>query len=226
MVCDIDIVVSQWTTRWCFLKLFAKKFNAIFLILIIAQATNNTVCAQTVDAHNIIIWKDDRPLSLKDFKIEKNNTPRLDSNITALTRTGITYYLSTGKYPGKVQITVIATVHKAHTYMKEKVLSFTTEGREWLLHHEQKHFDISEIFARRAARDLQTLKLTKNYRNEITQFVTKKFKEADAYQRLYDKETKNGEDIPAQEQWNAVIEKQLKELESYKNKVLLRNVGN
>lgn len=185
----------------------------------------NVAWAQKADADAIIVWTEGRRLSMNDFQLVKDNTTRLDHNVTALTRTGITYYLSVNGSRGMVQITVKATVHKAHTFLKEKVLKFTPVRRAQLLGHEQKHFDISEVFARRTVKELQTLRLTKNYKDEITRFVNEKFKEAEAYQHLYDRETQHGENIDAQVKWDRVIADELKAFDPYKKKIVLRKVN-
>ncbi len=148
--------------------------------------------------------------------------------MAALTRTGITYYLTTEKVNGKpvgIRITVQATVHKEHTFIKERVLDYTPSVKHRLLQHEQRHFDISEIFARLAARKLQILKLTQNYQKEIAHFVNEKFKAAEAYHHLYDSDTQNGEDFAAQDEWDDKIAARLMELDRYKKKVVVRRLG-
>lgn len=151
----------------------------------------------------------------------------VDDKVSALTRTGITYYLTTDKVNGRpvsIRITVEATVHKQNTFIKERVLDYNASVKQRLLIHEQKHFDISEIFARQAVRDLQNLKLSANYRKEIADFVQAKFKAAETYQRLYDESTQHGEDFAAQEEWNDNIADQLEELEVYKRKVIVKKL--
>lgn len=151
----------------------------------------------------------------------------VDDEVSALTRTGITYYLTTDKVNGRpvsIRITVEATVHKQNTFIKERVLDYNASVKQRLLIHEQKHFDISEIFARRAVRELQALKLSANYRKEIADFVQAKFKAAESYQRLYDQDTQHGEDFAAQEEWNDKIADQLEALEAYKRKTVVKKL--
>ncbi len=151
----------------------------------------------------------------------------VDDNVSALTRTGITYYLTTDKVNGRpvsIRITVEATVHKQNTFIKERVLDYNASVKQRLLIHEQKHFDISEIFARQAVRELQNLKLSANYRKEIADFVQTKFKAAEFYQRLYDEDTQHGEDFAAQDEWNEKIAEQLDALEAYKRKTVVKKL--
>jgi hypothetical protein len=175
----------------------------------------------------IIFWTEGRKLQLQDFKVVSDNMDSASENVSALTRTGITYYLTTDKINGKpvsIRITIEATVHKQNTFIKERVLDYNASVKQRLLMHEQKHFDISEIFARQATRDLQALKLSSNYRKEIADFVQAKFKAAEFYQRLYDEDTQHGEDFAAQEEWDEKIADQLEALEAYRRKVVIKKL--
>lgn len=185
-----------------------------------------TTAAQTGNS-SVIFWTEGRRLQLQDFKVVNDSLNSVDDKVSALTRTGITYYLTTDKVNGRpvsIRITVEATVHKQNTFIKERVLDYNASVKQRLLIHEQKHFDISEIFARQAVRDLQNLKLSANYRKEIADFVQAKFKAAETYQRLYDESTQHGEDFAAQEEWNDNIADQLEELEAYKRKVIVKKL--
>ncbi|MGE9312394.1 DUF922 domain-containing protein [Niabella sp. CJ426] len=186
-----------------------------------------TAAAQTNNSSSVIFWTEGRMLQLQDFKVVNDSLDTVDDKVSALTRTGITYYLTTDKVNGRpvsIRITVEATVHKQNTFIKERVLDYNAAVKQRLLIHEQKHFDISEIFARQAVRDLQSLRLSANYRNEIADFVQTKFKAAEFYQRLYDEDTQHGEDFAAQDEWNEKIAEQLEELEAYKRKVIVKKL--
>ncbi len=103
-------------------------------------------------------------------------------------------------------------------------MDYSASVKQKLLMHEQKHFDISEIFARQATRDLQALKLSANYRKEIADFVQVKFKAAELYQRLYDQDTQHGEDFAAQEEWDERIAEELEALDAYKRKTVIKKL--
>lgn len=173
------------------------------------------------------MWTEKRPLTLLDFKVVSDHTKAVKPNVAALTRTGITYSLSSeknSKNTANITIMVYATVHKPNTFIKQKVLRLPLKRRQQLLNHEQIHFDISEVFARRITQSLQTLPLTRNYQKEIGEFVKGMFKQAENYQYLYDEETANGENDKGQNKWNEKIEKELRDLENYKNKRVKRKV--
>jgi hypothetical protein len=84
---------------------------------------------------------------------------------------------------------IIAVFYRAESWVK---------GRsESALIHEQGHFDISEIFARKL-------------RNEAES-------ERDAMENLYDKDTKHSIDAVRQAYWNGRIGRELKALEEFAN---------
>jgi len=210
------LIIKQYLIRVLFLHILLSL--PLFCFKAAAQAPNNS---------SIIFWTEGRRLQLQDFKVVSDSLETVDENVSALTRTGITYYLTTDKINGRpvsIRIVVEATVHKQNTFIKERVLDYSASVKQKLLMHEQKHFDISEIFARQATRDLQALKLSANYRKEIADFVQAKFKAAELYQRLYDQDTQHGEDFAAQEEWDERIAEELEALDAYKRKTVVKKL--
>lgn len=188
----------------------------------VAIISSHQSFSQAKDAEGIIIWAENRKLSLNDFIVVADSTKLLSPQTAALTRTGITYSLSAskGKKNANVQMKVYATVHTANTYIKKSRLQMQPQRVAYLLNHEQKHFDISEIYAREATRDLLQKKATKNYRKEFAHIMQMKFKQAEAWQRLYDAQTDNGRDTTQQQEWDEKIAARLKNLTRYKNKMV------
>ncbi len=136
----------------------------------------------------------------------------------AVTRTGFIYAvtpITSGVNKGKGLIRVYAQMDPAHSYMVEKVLKGSAADRAYLLNHEQKHFDISEIYARELSRFLRTQSLGRSAIERITTEVNRLFKELNAFQKKYDAETNNGRNKQKQEQWNALIAQRLNVLSPY-----------
>ena len=205
----------------------AKKLYFFILLVVAAQLLVLKGRGQATGNADIIEWRAGRKLQLKDYKVISDSSTQLALPVAALTRTGIVYYLSTDKVGSKalrVRITIQANVHRSHSFLRKRALKMPVERQQRLLNHEQKHFDISEIFAREAARELRMLKLSGKFSQEIRSFVTAKFKAAEAYQHRYDAETRNGEDFEAQQKWDERIAHRLQQLEAYKNKVVVRNL--
>ena len=186
--------------------------------------TQFAVKAQQVGA--IINWTESRKLTLKDFKVVDDSSSVLRKDVAAITRTGVTYSLnaSRGKKVADITMRVYATVHTANTYIKKSRLQIKPERIAYLLNHEQKHFDISEIYAREAARELTLAKATKNYRKEFSDIVKARFKEAEDFQKLYDKETDNGRNAEKQTEWDTLISEKLRSLEKYRKKIVHKRI--
>ncbi|MDR2963005.1 MAG: DUF922 domain-containing protein [Bacteroidales bacterium] len=90
-----------------------------------------------------------------------------------------------------------------------------------LLQHEQGHFDIVEIFARKFRKKLLETNLTsKNIQQKYEQFFASMNTEKDKFQELYDKETNFSRNKEKQAQWNARIAQELTDLEQYNNTTL------
>ena len=83
--------------------------------------------------------------------------------------------------------------------------------------HEQKHFDIVELYARRMRKDLALLKCSSMaVLNETADSLYKLYdKEMDRYQDQYDEETDGSMNGDKQREWNRKIPDELHLLELY-----------
>ncbi|WP_168128478.1 DUF922 domain-containing protein [Niabella soli] len=166
---------------------------------------------------------------MSDFKVVKegHSAPESLGGNQAVTRTGFLYtstQINSGKEKGRNRIKVQALMYPQHSYIRAGVLKAAPSAIAYLMNHEQKHFDISEIYARQAARFLQTHRFTKNYGPEITNEMKRLFKEAAAFQKRYDDETNNGRSRAKQQLWDKYIHEKLKEVSAYSQKDFLLNV--
>jgi len=94
-----------------------------------------------------IIWHKERPLQTVDFKGAIDKRPFL-----AVTSSGIVYEYAGRPIDGYVKVTTYARFNCLDSYFKDSINTAET------LEHEQGHFDITEIFAR---------KLIKTFKEEI-----------------------------------------------------------
>ncbi len=78
------------------------------------------------------------------------------------------------------------------------------------LSHEQLHFDISELFARRMRERLATGTFTQNVKAEVKSIYREILEELEVFQDLYDNQTNFSRDMEQQLLWNAKIETALK----------------
>ncbi len=84
------------------------------------------------------------------------------------------------------------------------------------LKHEQGHFDIAEIYARKFRKEITGCKFkSKNLKEKLEEKIHKIYSEYIQYQDLYDNETNHHINKEKQLVWNDKIVKELKELEIY-----------
>ena len=102
----------------------------------------------------------------------------------------------------------------AATFIKEK--SWARDSSLELLQHEQLHFDMTELFARKIRKSIDSLRFKKVndktiYMNKIKYWIGT----ADKQGSIYDEETYHGVYKEAQEKWNQKIADELEGLSKY-----------
>jgi hypothetical protein len=81
---------------------------------------------------------------------------------------------------------------------------------DYILNHEQRHFDIAEISALHFEQKIAAETLTTdNYEGTINVEYLEAYRELNRLQKAYDTETRHGSDHAAQRQWNDRIDKEL-----------------
>lgn len=95
--------------------------------------------------------------------------------------------------------------------------SFLQTGNDYAIKHEQKHFDITEIFARKIRKELIVNSVNEQGIEKIYLDNSKACRE---FQQLYDKETRHSLDKKSQERWNKKIRQLLISLDNYKERAI------
>jgi predicted secreted Zn-dependent protease len=153
---------------------------------------------------NLIDWHADRKLTWADFQA----APVKDSPNAALTSTMVTVEL------GYTRDTL--TFHIRCQFDKNK--SWVSIKNDYILSHEQGHFDIAEIYARRLSRELRKQKIrATNFKKDFDKTYDGIMRQQHAKQLAYDAETNYSINRGRQEEWLKKIEEELKELEPYGN---------
>ncbi len=183
--------------------------NKLLLLLLISSiAISQSKDVVIEDA--IIVWKKSQRLEWKDFAGE------MDADVFGTAKTvykieivPIEVYVDENDNIQNIeQLSVIA-----HFY---KNLSWTASRNVALLAHEQLHFDIAELYARKIRKRFSEMKNIQEFR--FSQFQTEYSKLMNAcksFQKKYDKETKHGSIININNQWIKTIKNSLRELEDY-----------
>ncbi len=149
-------------------------------------------------------WSANRPLSWDDFDAEPNN----GSKYGAITSSAIAFsFHSKGT---DLQIDVKGEFFKNQSWVKKKARD--ADG----LKHEQGHFDITEIYARKLRKECSQNNFTiKNVQNKLNDIYKSNAKAWEKEQSKYDNETQHHLNTAAQLQWNERIAKELHQLDAY-----------
>ena len=142
-------------------------------------------------------WSDDLQLSWKDFK----GPPEKNSRIAAVTASGISYKFSSHERDGyfEVEYEVDTFFYPEQSWYQPHMCD------DLVLSHEQLHFDISELFARKMRRQMAETRFTSNVKKEVRTIYQRIIKELSEFQDLYDKETDFSRNREAQLRWNKEI---------------------
>lgn len=149
-----------------------------------------------------IPWLFDRPLTWDDFLSEpKRNTDAVASTSTSL---GISYQLKNSV----LSYEIICNFSKTRSWGLVKT--------PYILAHEQAHFDITEIFARKLHKQLQNYKFEyRTYKQDISRIYQQIVAEKEAFQEAYDKQTDHSRKRVKQYEWLDKIETLLQQSEAY-----------
>lgn len=155
-----------------------------------------------------IEWAADRKLTWNDFKGEQDlvEFPKA----LAVTNSGFGYESGISMFKaGKVFVQSVFNTQKSWVLPHGKT--------EYVLRHEQIHFDITEIYSRKLRKELADAKVTSNDSERAKSIFEKVFNELEGRQERYDSETAQGSEKETQEHWEAVVELELAKYDLYKS---------
>jgi hypothetical protein len=176
-------------------------FTFISFLKLIVPAQNNSLIDWNAE---LIDWNADKKLSWSDFKAPIDQS----SPNAALTSTIMKYDMSYNSNDG-------LTFH-IHCQF-DKNTSWVRVKTDYILSHEQGHFDIAEIYARKFNKALKEYKPTSEIKKDINKIYQQTIHEFHDRQVQYDKETNFSINKPEQEEWLKKISSELKELAAYAN---------
>ncbi|MDN5396235.1 MAG: DUF922 domain-containing protein [Chryseobacterium sp.] len=157
-----------------------------------------------------IIWQEDRKLVWDNFKSPVNRKGNPD--VVAYTHCGWEYSVvksSNPKSPVKIVITTI--------FNEDKSWKDTKRINDYILLHEQKHFDIAELFARKFRKEVEEkIKTSGDYDKNFKAIYSTIIKDYKNFQMSYDKITEHGMNKEKQAEYNALITEEIDHLKSYK----------
>lgn len=145
----------------------------------------------------VLLWSASRPLSWDDFK----GSPLKTAWAAATTASGISYeYTGHERENGyELDFTIAAYFYPEKSWYQPRLCD------EVVLSHEQLHFDISELYARKMRHIVTKTRFTQNAREEVKAIYRKILGELTAFQSKYDHETNYSRDTEKQLLWNRKI---------------------
>ncbi|WP_144283743.1 DUF922 domain-containing protein [Chryseobacterium echinoideorum] len=156
-----------------------------------------------------IEWKENKKLVWENFRSKTNNLGSAD--VVAYTHCGWEYSVITSsdpKVPVKIEIQTIFNEDKS--WKDDKRIN------DYVLVHEQKHFDIAEIHARKLRKEVAAkIKNTSDFNKYFRAIYAKISSEYRNYQAEYDKNTKHGMNKEKQTEYNIKIAEDLEQLKPY-----------
>jgi hypothetical protein len=151
---------------------------------------------------NAIKWDAEYRLSWEDFKA----SPLKDSPVAAMTASGIAYRFSAIESRGKMEVEC-----SIDTFFYPESSWYRPEtANEIILSHEQLHFDISELFARKMRARVEQYSFSSNVKAEMSEIYKQILTEMRAFQKRYDEETNFSREVEKQLEWNEQIANELK----------------
>ena len=193
--------------------LFLPVLFCLSVNLVTAQKLDVSVTYVTANGPSdnaIIYYKKDTKLSWDDFKGE----PVESGAIAAITSSGFGFNLGFRNVGGVASM----TINVYCDFSKNKSWVKPARKSDYILSHEQHHFDISYISARQFIKKLKTAEFTTtNYRPVIERVYTDCAKEMEVLQNQYDSETLNGQLQDKQQEWERKIDQKLLSLNTAEN---------
>jgi predicted secreted Zn-dependent protease len=157
-----------------------------------------------VQTHELIAWHASRKLTWADFK----GTPDAHSTNAALTSSNI--HVDFGYNEEGFQYTIQCNFDKHRSWVRIR--------NSDVLVHEQGHFDIAELYARKLNKALKAYRFNaKTAAHDLNQLYEGLMKEHRQLQTQYDQETDHSRNKPRQEEWLKKIAADLKSLEGFAN---------
>lgn len=157
--------------------------------------------AQAPD-EELIDWRGSSQLTWDDYKGRPD--PNSDAAASTTTYLGIEYKFSSKGFEYDIQ----CRFSRTRSWGKHKT--------DYILKHEQGHFDIAEIFARKLNREMSEYRFDeKNFKKDLKKIYEKITKEKEEYQEQYDRETDHSRKSVRQAEWLVKIAERLEELKEF-----------
>jgi len=174
-------------------------FALLFPVFAQAQADSKE------DVTDVIDWSAERKLNWDDFK------GKVPANVreAALSQCGFGYATNNVTRREALNVTVQARFYRKQSWSHPDKRSIR------LLQHEQRHFDLCELYARKLRQRVANEHWTGADINKLDKAYDKLMEELNEMQITYDDETIHGLNTEKQNEWNDKIGKDMDALSSF-----------
>jgi len=150
---------------------------------------------------NKISWSPTQKLTWEDFR----GVPNALDLYVASTNSGISFSFFYKEHNGVelVSTTVVSNFYPDLSWYRPHNVS------KYILAHEQTHFNITELHARKLREQLSTLSYNNTYKIKATELYNKIEAERRLMQRTYDKETNHSNNKEEEYKWQQFVEQNL-----------------
>lgn len=157
-------------------------------------------------------WNESKKLTWADFR----GKPDKNSDAVALTASGITFGYSYRQQKGSGEIISFTTEVNAYFYPK---MSWYHRDRanNYILAHEQLHFDLTELYVRKFRKAVKDLPITKSIKSDLKKLQKEINSALSEAQNKYDFETNHSIIPDAQQKWIDSISIELEKLKAFKS---------
>ncbi|WCO02478.1 DUF922 domain-containing protein [Psychroserpens ponticola] len=157
-----------------------------------------------------ISWNESNKLSWADFKGPKDTS----SDAAAVTASGITFSYAVRKTDDR--ITGFDAEVFAHFY-PESSWFIKDRCNDYILAHEQLHFDITELHVRIFRYRLAQLEASQNIKTKLNEVHKTVNKELSDMQHQYDSQSRNSINKEEQAKWTSYVAENLQKFAVYKS---------
>lgn len=185
-------------------------------ILILLLISNSLLAQSNFENDSILLWNSKRKINLKDFTSE-NKTHDYKQAVAVIVPSLILFPLEI--YENEIyDVKIVAIMYKNK--------SWYNSIEDYVLLHEQGHFDITEIFARKFRKKMAEVKVSEIKIDVV--FLTNLFNSNDIehwdFQFQYESETQRGTNYKMQQIWNEKIKKMLEELKDFESDIYIDEI--
>jgi uncharacterized membrane protein len=174
----------------------------LLLNLFVSCLTAPSILFAQNSSEELMEWDASRKLTWSDYKASPN--PESDAAASTTTLLSIEYNISSTNFGYKIQSRF------------SKTRSWGLHKTDYILSHEQGHFDIAEVYARKLHKKLSEYKFNKKtFKKDLKEIYDELTNEKEETQNEYDRETRHSINKTKQAEWLKKIEEMLEEYEEY-----------